>query len=176
MEFSNAISSDYFLCRKVISWEAVGLLAGRGSFKTGEKLIPNCLSHISISRACWLSPTWPVKLGLKSRRGDEAEMRYGFSFVFPLSMFCVGCGLDGLEQFSPLQTEVQGTFFLSFQTRPVFIGSRRSLLVERRTRDRKVASSNPGRSGGRIFFFRVDFVCWPQLCLDSGIVSPFRLQ
>ena len=24
------------------------------------------------------------------------------------------------------------------------------LLVERRTRDRKVASSNPGRSGGRI--------------------------
>ena len=32
--------------------------------------------------------------------------------------------------------------------------------LERRTRDRKVASSNPGRSGGRIFFFRVNFVCW----------------
>ena len=29
--------------------------------------------------------------------------------------------------------------------------------LERRTRDRKVASSNPGRSGGRIFFSRVNF-------------------
>ena len=31
--------------------------------------------------------------------------------------------------------------------------------LERRTRDRKVASSNLGRSGGRIFFSRVNFVC-----------------
>ena len=31
--------------------------------------------------------------------------------------------------------------------------------LERRTRDRKVASSNTGRSGGRIFFSRVNFVC-----------------
>ena len=32
--------------------------------------------------------------------------------------------------------------------------------LERRTRDRNIASSNPGRSGGRIFFSRVNFVCW----------------
>ena len=32
-------------------------------------------------------------------------------------------------------------------------------LVERRTGDRKVASSNPGRSEVRIFFSRVNFVC-----------------
>ena len=32
--------------------------------------------------------------------------------------------------------------------------------LERRTRDRKVAGSNPGRSGGRKFFSRVNFVCW----------------
>ena len=88
MEFSNAISSDYFLCRRVISWEAVGLSAGCVGFKMEKKLIPNCLSHISISRACWLSLAWPVKLGFKSRRGDEAEMRYGFPFVFPLSTLC----------------------------------------------------------------------------------------
>ena len=31
--------------------------------------------------------------------------------------------------------------------------------LERRTRDRKVARSNPGRSGGIIFFSRVSFVC-----------------
>ena len=32
--------------------------------------------------------------------------------------------------------------------------------LERRTRDRKVAGSNPCRSGGRIFFSRVNFRCW----------------
>ena len=31
--------------------------------------------------------------------------------------------------------------------------------LERRTRDRKFASSNPGRSGGRVLFSRVNFVC-----------------
>ena len=31
--------------------------------------------------------------------------------------------------------------------------------LERQTHDRKVASSNPGRRGGRIFFSRVNFVC-----------------
>ena len=38
--------------------------------------------------------------------------------------------------------------------------SRDSLLVECRTRDRKVASSNPHRSGGRIFFSRVNSLRW----------------
>ena len=32
--------------------------------------------------------------------------------------------------------------------------------LERRTRDRKVAGSNPCWSGGRIFFSRVNFLCW----------------
>ena len=34
-----------------------------------------------------------------------------------------------------------------------------SRMLERRTRDRKVAGSNPGRSGGRIFFSMVNFLC-----------------
>ena len=38
-------------------------------------------------------------------------------------------------------------------------------LIERRTRDRKVPSSIPGRSGGRIFFSRVNS------CADSYSVS-----
>ena len=41
--------------------------------------------------------------------------------------------------------------------------------LKRRTRDRKVASSNPGRSGRRIFFSRVNFVC---LHSDSVSVPP----
>ena len=32
--------------------------------------------------------------------------------------------------------------------------------LERRTHDWKVAGLNPCRSGGRIFFSRVDFLCW----------------
>ena len=39
------------------------------------------------------------------------------------------------------------------------LGHQDSLLVEQQTRDRKVASSNPGRSGGRIFFSRANFLC-----------------
>ena len=32
-------------------------------------------------------------------------------------------------------------------------------MLERRTRDRKVPGSSPGRSGGRIFFSRFNFLC-----------------
>ena len=42
-----------------------------------------------------------------------------------------------------------------------------SLLVEHRTHDRKVASSNPSRSGKRIFLSRANFLCW----LLSGVRS-----
>ena len=38
-------------------------------------------------------------------------------------------------------------------------GSRDGLSVERLTGDREVASSSPGRSGGGIFFSRVNFLC-----------------
>ena len=46
------------------------------------------------------------------------------------------------------------------------------VLVECRTRDRKIASSNPGRSGGRIFFSRVNFVCWLLFGVRSTPVLP----
>ena len=44
--------------------------------------------------------------------------------------------------------------------------------LERWTHDRKVASSNPGRSGGRIFFSRVNFLCWLLLGVRSTPVLP----
>ena len=50
--------------------------------------------------------------------------------------------------------------------------SRDSLVVKRRTRDRKVASSNPGRSGGNFFFYRVDFVCRVLFGVLSSPVLP----
>ena len=39
-------------------------------------------------------------------------------------------------------------------------GSGIAQWLERRTRDRKVAGSNPCWRGGRIFFSRVNFLCW----------------
>ena len=44
--------------------------------------------------------------------------------------------------------------------------------LERWTRDRKVASSNPGRSGGRIFFSRVNFMCYLLFSVRSNPVLP----
>ena len=44
--------------------------------------------------------------------------------------------------------------------------------LERRTRDRRAAGSNPGRSGGRIFFSRVNFVCWLLFGVRSTPLLP----
>ena len=52
--------------------------------------------------------------------------------------------------------------------------SRDSFLVELRTRDRKVASSNPGRSCGRDFFSRVHFLCWLSFGVRSTTLLPQR--
>ena len=43
---------------------------------------------------------------------------------------------------------------------PYHLGAGIAQWLERRTRDWKVAGSNPCWSGGRIFFSRVDFLCW----------------
>jgi len=40
------------------------------------------------------------------------------------------------------------------------LGSGIAQWLERRTRDWKVAGSNPCRSGGTMFFSRVNFLCW----------------
>ena len=45
---------------------------------------------------------------------------------------------------------------LCYQTNP---GAGVAQWLEHRTHDRKVTGSNPCRSGGRIFFSRVNFVC-----------------
>ena len=44
--------------------------------------------------------------------------------------------------------------------------------LERQTRDRKVAGSSPGRSGGRIYFSRVNFLCWLLFWYHSTPVLP----
>ena len=55
-------------------------------------------------------------------------------------------------------TEVSTIFF--FTNILVSQGAGIAQWLERRTRDRKVTGSNPFWSGGRIFFSRVNFLCW----------------
>ena len=48
--------------------------------------------------------------------------------------------------------------------------SQESLWVEHQICDWKVASSNPGKSSGRIFFSRVNFACWLWFSVHSTLV------
>ena len=48
----------------------------------------------------------------------------------------------------------------------------RACWLERRTRNRKVASSNSGTSDRRIFFSRVNFVCWLLIDVRFNLESP----
>ena len=64
----------------------------------------------------------------------------------------------------PLPSVVLAFWFLSYIP---FNWSHDSLLVVSLTHDRKVVSLSPGRSGGGIFFSRVNFLCWFLLSVHS---------
>ena len=55
-----------------------------------------------------------------------------------------------------------------------YMGAGIACWLERLTHDRKVVSLNPGRSGGRIFFSRVNFVCWLLFGVRSTPTLPQR--
>ena len=68
---------------------------------------------------------------------------------------------DCVEQalaLGPMQRRLKTELF-SVAMRHIYIAGIAQWL-ERRTRDWKVAGSNPCWSGGRIFFSRVNFLCW----------------
>ena len=93
--------------------------------------------------------TWPA-LQLPDMSEDAASfVRKSFlsSFVYP-SCFTLLSLLPTFFFFS-----VDCLFILYLHLSGI------ACWLERRTRDREVASSNPGRSGGKIFFSRVNFVC-----------------
>ena len=58
----------------------------------------------------------------------------------------------------PMVNETVNARLILLASSPFFIG-RDGLLVRAPDSHRKVASSNPGRSGGRMFFSRVNFLC-----------------
>ena len=62
------------------------------------------------------------------------------------------CSYDVVRCFG-IKIQRQGCCLVSSSTSAI------SQWLERRTRDRKVAGSNPCWSGGRIFFSMVNFLC-----------------
>ena len=54
----------------------------------------------------------------------------------------------------------------------MYTGAGIACWFEHRTRDRKVESSNPGRSSKRLFFSRVNSVCWLLFSVHSTPTLP----
>ena len=66
----------------------------------------------------------------------------------------------GLQRSSLMHDRTEGRARWEGANRYLPTGGRNSLLVRAPDSYRKVASSNPGRSGRRSLFSRVNFVCW----------------
>ena len=84
--------------------------------------------------------------------GDEDNVRQGYMNHFVFKSFILKWFFSRVSALDVL--------ILCWSNILAGLGSRDKLLVKPRTRDRMVESSNPGRSGGIIFFSRVNFVCW----------------
>ena len=106
--------------------------------------------QIIINRIIWVEFTYIYRSKLDGFFYSSQNFHVG---LFPVSVSARSLRVHDGNKLSRL---VCSCWFL-FLWR---IFRRDSWLVEHRTRDRKVASSNPGWSGGRIFFSRVSFVCW----------------
>ena len=61
---------------------------------------------------------------------------------------------------TPLPWPLMHPLFIRFAVLSTLLGAGIAQWLERRTRDWKVAGSNPCWNGGRIFFSRVDFLRW----------------
>ena len=84
-------------------------------------------------------------------------------YTYRVQRRTLGAGMVGGEGFSKFDVGKEG------KENPVYTkgtstatsgGAGIAQWLEHRTRDWKVAGSNPCWNGGRIFFSRVDFLCW----------------
>ena len=70
------------------------------------------------------------------------------------------CGVIYLFSFLPIYFFTWNQWYIMANTLKMLTGAGIAQWLEHRTRDWKVAGSNPCWNGGRIFFSRVDFLCW----------------
>ena len=107
----------------------------------------------------------------------EASCKLGLHFVATFSInFAISFRPEfQLQEYQlriPLNLEASSKFLYGLRKLSDLSGI--AQWLERQTRDWKVAGSNPCWSGGRIFFSRVDFLCWlisvsvPSTCYRSS--------
>ena len=93
---------------------------------------------------------------------DKADKTF-FDYVIELKVFEVAMAVVKHERSVSCRPRSN---YCSLQSQPMTVNNCSAndsdgiaCWLNRRTCDQKVASSNPGRIGGRIFFSRVNFVC-----------------
>ena len=136
----------------------------------------------------WKWSPWPCVVFDKVRGRNLTTMRQLLLMCSALFQFTVTLSLTGTARkkkrrknfathhctttlFSP--HTIADKLFSSYTTANKFSwGVGIDCSYDGRTRDQKVASSKSGRSGGRIFFFRDNFVCWLFFGVRSTPVLP----
>ena len=102
-------------------------------------------------------------------RGTTVRIRFGFSFLFKsvcghclgtMSLTINASQVNAGPSHSQWWWQCSYRYIISFSPHLHKRGAGIAQWLEHRTRDWKVAGSNPCWNGGRIFFSRVDFLCW----------------
>ena len=108
--------------------------------------------------------------GVFRGEGCNARGTYLFPLGWVFAIFCNQTWYCGAPPWAGMSCEKNG--ILSSRSRSqcglinskydtfYYMGAGIAQWLEHRTRDWKVAGSNPCWNGGRIFFSRVDFLCW----------------
>ena len=104
------------------------------------------VSRLPVSWVFILLATFSINFAISFR--PEFQLQ-GYQLRIPLNLEASSKSLYGLRKLSDLSGIAQ--------------------WLERRTRDWKVAGSNPCWSGGRILFSGVDFLCW---LISVSVPSP----
>ena len=97
----------------------------------------------AVSKVLW---EWILNVGSKAREGVKHSLALGPTF--------------GIHSQKTLDTAQPGHILKPNRKPSPSQGAGIAQWLEHRTRDWKVAGSNPCWNGGRIFFSRVDFLCW----------------
>ena len=116
--------------------------------------------------------------GLKKYNATKFSFaQTGMNMVHPLSNRFAATSLLNNDSFAATSLSNNYSFAATslsnnpFQDRYI-VNAGTACWLGHRTRDRKVASWNPGRSSGRIFFSRVIFVCWLLFGVRSTPILP----
>ena len=125
-------------------------------------LLTNNLDNSKQKRSNLLGPapphySWSSLLGKFEGPAPHRSYKISWSFDLAWNLWVLLCGQgNGFEW----QRGTNKQDYINNERLLWSGGAGIAQWLERRTRDWKVAGSNPCWNGGRIFFSRVDFLCW----------------